>query len=82
MQGNTKQAPKSCSCSQCKRGKSSKVGNWASNQQDRSLRDAFVRAVLDAATSASTTQALANVVTDFVKAGWPKGKEPGAGEAA
>lgn len=36
-----KLAPKSCSCSQCKRGKASKAGKWLMNRMDRALRTAW-----------------------------------------
>ena len=36
-----KQAPKSCSCNACKRGKSSKAGKYLMNRMERAIRTAW-----------------------------------------
>lgn len=36
-----KQAPKSCSCKACKRGKNSKAGKYVMNRMERAMRTAW-----------------------------------------
>lgn len=58
------------------------VAGYSTAKQLREAMPEFAKYLPEEATRTSNLPALANVLTDFVEAGWPKGKKPTAEEVA